>query len=622
MTPQVRRTTTVQDKLYFGDKAGNSLLLFGEDYQDEGTRIDALAEYNTVAPAGAGGECLFRNFYVTVTALTAASITVTPKVDGKAYEAITITPDGNEPYTERFEIPITQDYDPGAGAVSRAGVRGTWCTAEISAFDSEGTGWDVEIEGCELEYELLREVLPARGFTVENLVVTSRPKLEELFWGEKGDGIWVESATPGPAPCPEISADGVICKEHNGLIALVDWRTEAFDSGVWKQLHGVAPTIVAGEYVEFLGHGALIWDYAAAERNTLWVQFEHFYVHFQGWTPVLGTNGKLSDAEYEYGRVMNVVNDDRTTVGHRLGGMSDQATGVIDNTKQGRWNWMKVFSRPRGAPDNDIWVEEGCIDGSFSRQFFDTAHYPRSGKPVIGAARILSLDPQDTPARMRQVRACESDTVILKNLPDGLQVHFIRDAGEHVFRQQIFQNVSGSPATMTWVNAGWFFPFTRIEVREVALPNALIAQMTPFDGINGGDIYCYQCGPFPQIVLEPNPIAPAGRGGECLFKNVYVAVTHNNASDVRFNFLPFIDDNPLAVQILTVPGVAGPVTEVIELPLPQAYDDGSGDVSQYGARGAWFTFRISSAFPVETEIFFETAEIEFDVVRESLAASQ
>lgn len=82
----------MRPRLFFGSGAGK-LLLAGSGHQDDGADYDILAQSRELAPAGTGGEAVFRRLYVTFTYQLEADLVVrlTPILDTAELEAVDVT---------------------------------------------------------------------------------------------------------------------------------------------------------------------------------------------------------------------------------------------------------------------------------------------------------------------------------------------------------------------------------------------------------------------------------------------------------------------------------------------------------------------------------------------------
>jgi hypothetical protein len=143
--------------IFFGRRDDEALLQAASGFTDAGESYTLLARSNRLAPAGAGGECIFTLYYLTVRHTGALTLRVTPIVDDVRYPSVTVTFDdaGPAPLLEVREIGFSHAYSRGGVERGRFALRGTWVQVEI---ESEGAiGSDVVVELGDLEYEIVRE---------------------------------------------------------------------------------------------------------------------------------------------------------------------------------------------------------------------------------------------------------------------------------------------------------------------------------------------------------------------------------------------------------------------------------------------------------------------------------
>lgn len=159
---------TLTPRLYVGDATSGAIYLFGSTTLDVAQAYQIRARTARVAPAGAGGECIFTTAYLVVThdlVTDDVTITVTPILDGveQTGEALNIvlavqTPAGR--VTEVFEIGLSLPnvFNPGAADHGRYAMRGTWFQLLITSNDALDSGdGEIILEAVELEYEVVRE---------------------------------------------------------------------------------------------------------------------------------------------------------------------------------------------------------------------------------------------------------------------------------------------------------------------------------------------------------------------------------------------------------------------------------------------------------------------------------
>lgn len=176
------------EDFYFGRSGGNDILRYGDAFRDDGQQVVLRLTPRSIAPAGVRGEVLYRNLYLTLSYGTGFKVVVTPVVDGERLtaEATTIEEGASVDTSQVFEIPLAEDQDPGTGATSRRGVRGTWFTFDLEGEDVLRVGGDLTVENVELEYEIIRESHPARSFAVESLDPISLSPPGRFYIGEAG----------------------------------------------------------------------------------------------------------------------------------------------------------------------------------------------------------------------------------------------------------------------------------------------------------------------------------------------------------------------------------------------------------------------------------------------------
>jgi hypothetical protein len=631
---QTRRIADAPEKFYFGE-IGDGLMLYGEDHQELGQQIDFFAEPNAVAPQGVGGECLFRNVYITVSSRSQAVLYVTPKIDGRLYDQVKLNHDGDEPWTRRYEVSVTRDEGN-----YRTGIRGTWFTVELTGHDQEGSSWDVEIEEVEIDYDPVRETHGHRAFTAENLIPVVRSELEILYWGELGDGLW-RYDTGGLGGCLELSADGLICKERSGLVFARDFQVgrDRLDPTEWLLHWGTYPLDdpVNGYIVFPDSTPGGIYFAGMSDQKTPWIQAEVWHKDAQGLLPrvtalVRGTDGTHTALHQDW---IIVSTPNRLRLCGVDGWSYDCMIPTIGGL-QGNWWIMHHYAEQAGATEHLFGSDN---DTNWSLDWFSSANAGRSGKVGLGAWRRGNGDGE---TRVRKVRSYDDGTITVKNIPHNHQVRIIRDAGEFGSTTISHDNTSGSTVDIVSDaigfpvppnNAKRHGPLTRIEIWIIS--GAKQAEMTPaprsswdVDGVNWGDVYCYNCQKTGTLkwVVEPNAVAPQGVGGECLFRNVYLAVTRSNDRDISFMFTPILDDVELPQRTIDLGPVTSPTTEVIEIPLTIPFDPDGQTFEEYrtGMRGTWFTFRLEDAAweSQPGELIFESADLDYTVLRETQVAER
>jgi len=177
---------------FFGVKDEAAPRLLTKGHLDGDEYIPGFLKPNPVAPGGLSASCLFKNLYLAVTGHTGGWIKVTPVVNGEVLDdeaaAFAVPYDEDVSTLRRYEIPLTREYDPGGGVVSRAGVVGTWFTCEIEVIDAFGCG-RLEIVGVEVEYVVLNYDNMGLSFTGETMSDPARSPSITFFVAGEGSSI-------------------------------------------------------------------------------------------------------------------------------------------------------------------------------------------------------------------------------------------------------------------------------------------------------------------------------------------------------------------------------------------------------------------------------------------------
>lgn len=148
----------IDSKAWYFAGNGSGLYKGNDGTNDAGTDILVRFQTNEVAPAGAGGECLFEYVELAITRFNAVdwTFTVTPIVDGVELEPEDVTLAGvANPVTEMVEVSFSQPYMVGGVERSRYTPRGAWCSMLITA--TAAPDRDVIFDGASLEYEIVTE---------------------------------------------------------------------------------------------------------------------------------------------------------------------------------------------------------------------------------------------------------------------------------------------------------------------------------------------------------------------------------------------------------------------------------------------------------------------------------
>jgi len=108
--------------------------------------------------------------------------------------------------------------------------------------------------------------------------------------------------------------------------------------------------------------------------------------------------------------------------------------------------------------------------------------------------------------------------------------------------------------------------------------------------------------------------APAGTGGECLFTNLYLAVTRRHTGDAQITVTPYVDGTAKPAVTITLASTGGDTkSEVHEVPLTEP----ATRIGRHSLRGERFSFAITSASGVPNgALVVEGAELEWEPVRE------
>lgn len=129
-----------------------------------------------------------------------------------------------------------------------------------------------------------------------------------------------------------------------------------------------------------------------------------------------------------------------------------------------------------------------------------------------------------------------------------------------------------------------------------------------------------------DMLIQPAPIAQAGAGGECLYRRLFIPITHTMGGDLLVT--PIVDGVDLVTRTVALEASVARTYRMLEVSIAVPFSDGATEVGKVGARGTWFSFRIEkegvsndAADPaVPGELIVNEVEVEFDVVRDSSAA--
>lgn len=161
--------TPIPVLFYGGRDTEASVLETDVGFQDNLVDYVPLAKSNPIAPAGASGECVFQNIYLTVTHSMGVDIRLTPIVDfvpldgtnGQPDERLVITLDPQTfRLTERFEMGLSLPFPLVGTERMRNALRGAWFQLQVEALSPLNDG-ELIFDQTELEYEVVRESVVA-----------------------------------------------------------------------------------------------------------------------------------------------------------------------------------------------------------------------------------------------------------------------------------------------------------------------------------------------------------------------------------------------------------------------------------------------------------------------------
>ena len=165
--------TPIPTLFYGGRDTEASVLEANVGFQDNGADYIPLAKSNPVAPAGASGECIFTNVYVTITHSMAVDIRLTPIVDFVPLDGTNGQPDERLVFSlpdltatgrlsERFEMGLSIPFPLTGTERFRNSLRGAWFQLQSEALAPLAAG-DLIFDQTELEYEVVRESVVAEA---------------------------------------------------------------------------------------------------------------------------------------------------------------------------------------------------------------------------------------------------------------------------------------------------------------------------------------------------------------------------------------------------------------------------------------------------------------------------
>lgn len=119
-----------------------------------------------------------------------------------------------------------------------------------------------------------------------------------------------------------------------------------------------------------------------------------------------------------------------------------------------------------------------------------------------------------------------------------------------------------------------------------------------------------------DLVATPNPSAPAGPSGECVFPLAYL--TTRAFADDTITVTPIVDGVALTPHEIDVTGSPEGTIEVHEIDLAEPYPSAENELIRQAPRGSRIELAFASTVMGAVEI--SVAEIEYEVVRESRTA--
>lgn len=147
------------EALFLGQSGGLDLWRMDDGADDDGVAINPVGRTAELAPGGEGGEALFAALYVTLTHTMAATVRVTPIVDGteladEAVDIALLTQAGRT--TVVHEIGLSVPLEIAAVVRGRVGMIGTRIAFRLEVVGGLDTG-ELILDQLELEAEVLRE---------------------------------------------------------------------------------------------------------------------------------------------------------------------------------------------------------------------------------------------------------------------------------------------------------------------------------------------------------------------------------------------------------------------------------------------------------------------------------
>jgi hypothetical protein len=142
-------------EVVYGRSGGSKVMhLSGAD--DDGVAYQASAKTDPVAPGGSDGEAIFYAVTLSVIHTMAATLVITPYVDGVALETKTwaLTAKGTATLESR-EFNLSQPYVPSGSEQSRNPKRGTWFSLKVET--TALAAGDLSFEESVVEHEITRD---------------------------------------------------------------------------------------------------------------------------------------------------------------------------------------------------------------------------------------------------------------------------------------------------------------------------------------------------------------------------------------------------------------------------------------------------------------------------------
>jgi hypothetical protein len=146
--------------LAFGRAGSAALLQAGMGWTDDGVAYDLTALTDRVAPAGAGGECLFYTLYLTTRRFGPARLRVTVLVDELPLPEEVIVLAGAaaaQGTVDVTEIALRIPYLRDGVEVAKITPRGTWVRVLVQTDVAVTPHAGLDVTDVEIETEVVRE---------------------------------------------------------------------------------------------------------------------------------------------------------------------------------------------------------------------------------------------------------------------------------------------------------------------------------------------------------------------------------------------------------------------------------------------------------------------------------